>query len=249
MVTVVAAEPIAIVLGVIELRTGTGFAKTLKLDAGDWTPAVLFTTVIVNVATAVTIDAGTVAEMELADVNVVVNSVVPSTATQAVVKPEPKIRTEVSGEFTYTELGFIEVIAGGATALTLRGFAVDTPPPGVGFHTATCAVDMAAISALLMLAVNRVDEVKDVVRSDPFQRTTDAGTNPLPFTVNVNAWPPTITATGDKDVTAGIPYWTFSGTVDEVPPPGAGVVTEMLELPVDVTSAAVTAVRSSVELI
>ena len=248
IVTVVAAEPIAIVVGVIELRTGMGFAEMLKFAAADVPPEVLFTTVIGRVATAVSIDAGTVVAMEVPEVNVVVSSVVPSTATQDVVKPEPKIRTEVSGEFTYTELGFIEPIAGGAPALTLNDIAVETPPPGVGFVTVTCAVEMAAISAPVMLAVNLLDDVKVVVLSDPFQRTTEAGTNPLPFTVKVNAWPPTIALSGDRDAMAGTPYWMFSGTVPEVPPPGVGVVTEMLETPVDVRSAAVTAVRSSVEL-
>src|SRR5690349_12666848 len=190
----------AIVLGVIELRTGTGLATTLKFVAGDWTPVVLFVTVIGSVVTSVSIDAGTVAAIELADVNVVASSVVPSTATQDVVNPEPKIRTGVSGEFTYAEFGVIELIAGGATALTLKGIAVETPPPGVGFHTDTCAVEIETISALLMAAVKRVDEMKDVVRSEPFQRTTDAGTNPLPFTVKLNPGPPTITAVGERDV-------------------------------------------------
>ena len=155
MVTVVVEDPMAAIFGLTLVTAGMGLARTLKVAAAEVLPfAILLTTVTGSVAIAESMEAGTVAVMEVVDpLNLVVSSVASSTATEAVEKPDPKMRSVVSVEFTYTELGLSELMVGGAVAITLKDIDADAPPPGVGLTTSTFAVDTEAMSAAVMLAV------------------------------------------------------------------------------------------------
>src|SRR5882762_2592890 len=73
---------------------------------------------------------------------------------------------------------------------------LDVPPPGLGLNTVTEAVPDAAMSVAVMVAVTWVLETKVVLRGLPFQLTDAPGTNPVPFTVKVNAEPPDVAVTG-----------------------------------------------------
>ena len=79
----------------------------------------------------------------------------------------------------------------------------EVPPPGVGLKTVACAVPAVAISEEAIAACSWVLLTSVVPRVDPFQLTTEAPVNPLPFTVKVNAAPPAEAVEGDSEVTEG----------------------------------------------
>ena len=60
-----------------------------------------------------------------------------------------------------------------------------------------------AMSAAGMLAVNWVPLTKVVVRSTPFQRTTDPATKFAPVTVKLNPAPPAVALPGESCVSVG----------------------------------------------
>jgi hypothetical protein len=82
---------------------------------------------------------------------------------------------------------------------------MELPPPGLGLTTVTEAVDALAMSDSRTAAVNWKLLTKVVGRGLPFQFTTEAETNPAPFTVRVNPAPPGAVASG----TSG---WFVNGT-------------------------------------
>jgi hypothetical protein len=63
---------------------------------------------------------------------------------------------------------------------------LDVPPPGAGLKTVTFAVPAVATSLAGMVAVSTVLETNPVVRSLPFQRTTELVTKFVPVMVRVN---------------------------------------------------------------
>ncbi len=69
--------------------------------------------------------------------------------------------------------------------------------------TVTCVVPAVAMSVAGIAAVSCVEETNVVVRFAPFQRTTEALTKLLPFTVNVKAAPPAVAEVGLMPVVAG----------------------------------------------
>jgi hypothetical protein len=80
--------------------------------------------------------------------------------------------------------------------------AFDAPPPG--FVTVICASPPLAMSLAGMEALSCVLLTKVVGRVAPFHRTTEPETKLLPFTVKVNAGPPTAAAAGDSDDNVGV---------------------------------------------
>jgi hypothetical protein len=95
----------------------------------------------------------------------------------------------------------LTVKVGGVVALRLTPG--DVPPPGAGDTTVTVFEPTLAMSAAEMEAVNCVALENVVDRADPFHRTIDEDTNPVPFTVSVNAGPPAPTVAGDSELMAG----------------------------------------------
>jgi hypothetical protein len=79
-----------------------------------------------------------------------------------------------------------------------------------------------------------------VVRAVPFQWTTEPATKLAPFTVKVNAVPPAVVLEGESDEIVGVPLLIGNVQVPEVPPPGAGLVTETFTDPAVEMSFAVT---------
>src|SRR5438309_294112 len=82
-------------------------------------------------------------------------------------------------------------------------WAFETPPPGVGLNTVTCAVPPVTMSAATIAAVNCVADTNVVVRLAPFQRTTAPVTKFEPFTVSVNPAPPAGAVAGLSPVVDG----------------------------------------------
>lgn len=77
-----------------------------------------------------------------------------------------------------------------------------------------------------------------VARAEPFQFTTEPLTKLLPFTVSVNVAPPADVLLGDNDVIAGTGLFTAKVCEPEVPPPGVGLDTVTLAVPVAAISLA-----------
>jgi hypothetical protein len=99
-------------------------------------------------------------------------------------------------------------------------FEDDVPPPGVGLNTVMEAVPDVVISEAGIDAVNCVAETKVVVRLDPFQRTTEPATNPVPLTVSMNDGPREMVAVGFRLVIVGAGLLIVKVREPEVPPPG-----------------------------
>lgn len=138
--------------------------------------------------------------------------------------------------------------------------AFDVPPPGVGFTTVTAAVPAAATSAAVMDAVNCVALTNVVVRALPFHCTADVLMKLVPFTVSVNAAPPTGPVAGTSEASVGTGFDAVIVNVkmfDVVPvmPSGSirpnktvGVNTFTGTVPAERISAAVMAAESCVAL-
>src|SRR5882672_4353831 len=126
----------------------------------------------------------------------------------------------------------------------------DVPPPGAGVNTVTEAVPCVAISEAEIAAWSWVALPNVVVRSAPFQRTTDEPTKLLPVTVTVNAAPPAAAVLGDRELSVGLGFGAVIVNVCglDVPPPGAGVKTVTEAVPAVAMSAAVICAVSCVLL-
>src|SRR4029077_6532232 len=109
------------------------------------------------------------------------------------------------------------------------------PPRAAGVPPDPCAVPPAATSDAGIDACSCVPLTKVVVRAAPFQRTTDALTNPLPVTVMLNAEAPAVTLDDDTDSTPGTGFAIVNVKSPEAPPPGAGVHTDTCAVPVAAT--------------
>jgi hypothetical protein len=81
--------------------------------------------------------------------------------------------------------------------------AFEGPPPGLGLLTVTLAVPAVSISPAEMEAVNFLELLKVVVRSDPFHCTLAAETKLEPFTVRVKPGSPATAELGLIPVTDG----------------------------------------------
>src|SRR5262249_28233955 len=127
----------------------------------------------------------------------------------------------------------------------------DAPPPGAGLNTDTWAVPADPMSDARTDACSCVAFTYVVSRLDPFQFTTEPLTNPLPFTVNVNAAVPAVAELGDRDLIAGA--WLAAALIvniktPELPPPGAGFETDTCTVADAATSVAVIEALSCVAL-
>jgi hypothetical protein len=138
------------------------------------------------------------------------------------------------------ELGLNSVIFGGGT-LIAKFTAFDVPPPGAGFVTVTVAVLTVAMSAADMAACKLVFETNVVARALPFHCTVEEAMKFVPVTVNTKPASPAKAALGPSDTPVGVGLLIVKVSAPEVPPPGAGVKTVTIAVPLAVTSAAVIA--------
>src|SRR3989454_12577088 len=79
----------------------------------------------------------------------------------------------------------------------------DVPPPGDGLNTVIWVVPAVVMSLEEMAARNSVLLTNVVVRSEPFQRTTDGATKLAPLTVSVNPAPPAVALLGESEPAPG----------------------------------------------
>jgi hypothetical protein len=140
---------------------------------------------------------------------------------------------------TAAVLGEIEV-AVGTGLLIVNVLAAEVPPPGVGLNTVTEAVPAVVMSAAVIWACSCVLLTNVVVRSLPFQRTTEVTAKFVPVAVSVKAAPPATALVGEIELRVGTGLVAVMVNVfaAEVPPPGVGLNTVTEALPVAATSLA-----------
>src|SRR5882672_1860408 len=95
-------------------------------------------------------------------------------------------------------LTLVAFTASEAAVPITNGRLADVPPPCV--KTVTGTVPAVARSLASIAAWSWPALINVVGLFAPSQRTTEEATNPLPFTVSVNAAPPTDPLAGDSDV-------------------------------------------------
>lgn len=125
---------------------------------------------------------------------------------------------------------------------TTKKSVFDKPPPGPGVKTMTGNVAAAMMSAAATNVCNWLLLTNVVVRSVPFQRTTDVGRKPVPVIVNVKPAAPAAT----NAVPSGCAIKLIAGAgllivriiALERPPPGAGLNTSIWAVPAVAMSAA-----------
>jgi energy-converting hydrogenase Eha subunit G len=89
-------------------------------------------------------------------------------------------------------------------SLTVRVWALDMPPPGVGLNTVILLAPAVVRSLAGIVPVSWVELTKAVVLSAPSRRTTDAPlTKFVPLTVKVKPASPTVLVVGEMLVVVG----------------------------------------------
>jgi hypothetical protein len=130
---------------------------------------------------------------------------------------------------------------------TWNGEVGEVPPPGVGLVTATLTVPDMAVSAAVIEAFTCVALTKVVVFAVPLKFSTDDALKFVPVTVNVTV-APLVALAGESEVIVGTGLFTLNAVFALVPPPGAGLVTEILNVPAVAICATVTETVSWVGL-
>lgn len=143
------------------------------------------------------------------------------------------------------------VVTVGTGLLIVSVAAADVPPPGAGFVAVIEAVPAVAISAAVIVAVTCVPLLNVVALGEPLKFTTEVEIKFVPLMTTENVAPPAVTVFGAKEVIVGTGL--FAAEIlklmeFDVPPPGAGFVTETVGVPTAATSAAEIAAVSCVAL-
>jgi hypothetical protein len=239
-VSVNPASPTFLLVGKILVVVGTGLF-TVNVCAFEMPPpGAGFVTVILNVPAVVRSLAGIVAVNLMLLTNVVVRADPAKLTTDVETKFVPfTVSVRVAAPAVALTGEMLVVV--GTGLFTVRTCAFDVPPPGAAFTTVTLNVPATATSAAVIAAVTCVAVTKVVVRGEPLKLTTDPATKFVPFTVRVNAASPAVFVAGEMVVVVGTGLLTVRVCALDVPPPGAGFVTVMLNVPAVATSAAVIA--------
>src|SRR5215813_2033686 len=127
----------------------------------------------------------------------------------------------------------------------LNVIAFDSPAPGGGLKTVTCAEPTLAMSAAVICADNSVTLLTSVILSLPFQRTTEPGAKFVPSTERVNAGPPATAEVGLRNVITGGAKLIINVSAFDKPPTGGGLKTVICAEPPFKMSAAVIVARTS----
>ena len=242
-VNVKAGPPVAAEFGFKLVSVGTGFGATMptltELEAPP--PGAGLNTVILAVPALAISAAGICAVSWVLLTKVVVRSAPFQRTTELLMKFVPLTVNVNAAPPAVSELGLTLLMVGvGFVCVTVKLNALDAPPPPpppaeAGLNTVTCAVPALAISAAVICAVSWVALPNVVLRSAPFQRTTELLMKFVPLSVNVNAAPPAKAELGLRLASVGAG---FAGTVmvklaaAEAPPPGAGLNTVICAVPV-----------------
>ena len=213
-----AADPAATLEADRPVMAGTGFwiATPAALEVPP--PGDGLTTTTCAVLTEAVSAAVIAAVSRTALTNVVGRALPFHCTTELATNPVPFTVRVKAADPGITVAGDTLVIAGtGFWIVTLA--ALEVPPPGEGFTTVTCPEPVAATSAVVIAAVSCAALTNVVGRALPFHCTTEPATNPVPFTVRVNAPDPATTLEGETLLTAGTAFWLDGNTFDCAEPP------------------------------
>lgn len=122
------------------------------------------------------------------------------------------------------------------------------PPPGAAVTTVTLAVPASLISVLGTVAVSEVLLMNVVTSFFEFHSILEPGTKFVPVAVSVNDAPPCVAEFGEIEFRVGAGLSTVKFEDAEIPPPGAGLVTVTLNVPVFAMSEALMVAVSLVAL-
>jgi hypothetical protein len=115
------------------------------------------------------------------------------------------------------------LVSEGVGALTVKVSALEATPPGlrtVMLELPGEAITLASTGQTIWVALTKEQDI-----GVPFHRTTDALTNPVPFTVRVKGGPPAVAELGERLVSEGVGALMVKVSALEVSPPGLRTVT------------------------
>lgn len=121
---------------------------------------------------------------------------------------------------------------------TVNTWALEVPPPGPGFTTFTLNDPVEETSEAGIDESNWLEETNVVDLAEPLKFTTEDGVKLEPFTAKVKLELPTTADCGDMLVVDGTALKTTKTMALDVPPPGPGFTTVMLNDPVEEISEA-----------
>jgi hypothetical protein len=224
-VSVKAGPPVAAVFGESEVIVGAGLFTVNGEVVDVPPPGAGLVTVTLNVPAVAMSGAAIEAVTCVAFTNVVVLAVPLKFTTEDELKFVPLTVNVKAAPPANVLVGESDVSVGNGL-FTVNGEFPEVPPPGAGFVTVTLKVPAVAMSPARIAAVTCVEFTNVVVLATPLKFTVAPVTNPVPLTVSVNPAPPAIALVGAIVVMTGGGFVTGRLTVPEVPPPGAGLVTE-----------------------
>jgi hypothetical protein len=117
------------------------------------------------------------------------------------------------------------LVIAGTGLFTVKVSLLEVPPPFGGVNTVTAKVPLIARLLAGMSACNWVALINVVVRSAPFQRTTELDTKLLPLMVKVRPEEPTSVLEELREEIAGAGLLMAKLAELEAPPPGLGLKT------------------------
>lgn len=224
-VSVKAGPPVVAVFGESEVIVGAGLFTVNGEVVDVPPPGAGLVTVTLNVPAVAMSGAAIEAVTCVAFTNVVVLAVPLKFTTEDELKFVPLTVNVKAAPPANVLVGESDVSVGNGL-FTVNGEFPEVPPPGAGFVTVTLKVPAVAMSPARIAAVTCVEFTNVVVLATPLKFTVAPVTNPVPFTVSVNPTPPAVALVGAIVVMTGGGFVTGRLTVPEVPPPGAGLVTE-----------------------
>ena len=181
--------------------------------------------------------AGMAAVSWVLETNPVVRSLPFQRTTEPLTKFVP-VMVRVNPPLPATVVAGLMLLIVGNGLVMVKVAVLDVPPPGAGLKTVTFAVPAVATSLAGMVAVSTVLETNPVVRSLPFQRTTEPLTKFVPVMVRVNPPLPATAVDGLIVVIVGDGFVMVKVAMLDVPPPGAGLKTVTFAVPAVATSLA-----------
>jgi len=181
--------------------------------------------------------AGIVAVSTVLETKVVVRGLPFQRTTELVTKFVP-VMVRVNPPLPATVVDGLIVVIVGDGFVMVKVAVSGAPPPGAGLKTVTFAVPAVATSLAGMIAVSTVLETNPVVRSFPFQRTTELVTKFVPVMMRVNPPLPATVVDGLIVVIVGDGFVMVKVAVSGAPPPGAGLKTVTFAVPAVATSLA-----------
>jgi hypothetical protein len=237
MVRVKLPLPATAVAGLMLLIVGAGLLMVNVTAPDSPPPGAGLKTVTFAVPAVATSLAGMAAVSWVLETKVVVRSLPFQRTTEPLTKFVP-VMVRVNPPLPATAVAGLMLLIVGAGLLMVNVTAPDSPPPGAGLKTVTFAVPAVATSLAGMVAVSTVLETNPVVRSLPFQRTTELVTKFVPVMVSVNPPLPATVVAGLMAVIVGNGFVMVKVAVLDVPPPGAGLKTVTFAVPAVATSLA-----------